>query len=100
MILPADMPDLTTDDLRGMIRRQAETPDRILRATAADGRPGHPVIFPSDLFGDLARLAGDRGARDVIAAHRDRLQFLPLHGEAALCDLDTPEQWARWRERQ
>ena len=43
-------------------------PGEILRATAADGRPGHPVLFGRRFFGQLAALKGDRGARSVIAA--------------------------------
>lgn len=100
MILPADMPDLTADDLRALATHHGKNPDRILRATSDDGLPGHPVIFPADLFGELVQLSGDRGARDVVAANRSRLELFALPGRHALCDLDTPEQWALWRKAQ
>lgn len=99
MILLADLPELEADDLRGMIAAFAAAPDGILRATSATGAPGHPVIFPADLLVELAQVAGDTGARDVIGRHRDRLRDHALPGERAITDLDTPEAWAAWRAR-
>lgn len=101
MILPADMPDLTTGDLAAMLDAydSAPPPRPILRATDARGVPGHPVVFPPDLFDALRELHGDTGARGVVAAHRDRLRLLPLPGGHATTDLDTPADWARWRAR-
>jgi CTP:molybdopterin cytidylyltransferase MocA len=97
MILPGDMPEIDAPDLRALIDAFRADPG-IWQATAEDGSPGHPVIFPSDLLGELAEVRGDRGGRAVIAAHSDRLRHLTLPGRRALTDLDTPEDWARWRE--
>lgn len=95
MILPADMPALTATDLHTMATAWADTPDNVLRATDADGTPGHPVIFPARLFPALAQLSGDQGARPVLATEHPRLVALP--GQHATTDLDTPEAWAAWR---
>lgn len=95
MILPADMPDLTRADLAHCIAAFDDT--RILRATAADGRPGHPVIFPRACLPALARLSGDCGARDLLKGADIALLTLP--GTHALTDLDTPADWAAWRAR-
>ncbi|RID93479.1 nucleotidyltransferase family protein [Gemmobacter lutimaris] len=97
MILPADMPELAAGALTEMQAAHRAAPDAILRGASGD-TPGHPVIFPVDLLPDLARLTGDEGARAVIAAHRGRLRLVQLPGRAALTDLDTPEDWARWRQ--
>ncbi len=95
MILPADMPELTADDLKTMWA--AHQPHAIARGTSATGQPGHPVIFPKDLFRELETLRGDEGAKSVLVRHRQRLDLVPLPGEHALTDLDTPEAWAAWR---
>ncbi|MFT7596639.1 MAG: molybdenum cofactor cytidylyltransferase [Paracoccaceae bacterium] len=100
MILPGDMPDLQTSDLLSLANAHAQQPAKILRATSADGIPGHPVIFPADLVPDLMAVTGDAGARSVIEANKDRLQTYALPGNRAICDLDTPQDWAKWRERQ
>ncbi len=94
-ILPADMPDITADDLATVLAAFAADPDRILRGAASDGRAGHPVVFPARLFGRLMALGGDAGAREVLRAEEVRL--CPLPAEHALTDLDTPEDWAAWR---
>jgi len=95
MILPADMPELTTEDLRKML--SAHTPGAIPRGCSADGQPGHPVIFPRECFEELQSLRGDQGARAVLAGHNDRITLVPLPDCHALVDLDTPEAWASWR---
>ena len=97
MVLPADMPDLTSSDLQTIANAWRADPDRIHRAAAADGTPGHPVIFPADLLPELAKLTGDTGARALLKAHKPREVRLP--GRHALTDLDTPEDWAAWRAR-
>lgn len=99
MILLADLPEIEAADLAGLLTAQTETPGAILRAASEDGQPGHPVVFPPDLFAELAQVTGDEGARRVVAAHRDRLRDLHLPGARAITDLDTPEDWAAWRAR-
>jgi molybdenum cofactor cytidylyltransferase len=99
MILPADMPEITTEDMAGMIEAFLATPEPrpILRATSADGEPGHPVILPSRLFGLLGGLRGDVGARSILLDRPNDIVAHPLPGDHALVDLDTPEDWAAWR---
>jgi molybdenum cofactor cytidylyltransferase len=97
MLLLADLPEIDAADLRHMVQSWVQTPTAILRATAADGTPGHPVCFPSDLRTELDRLAGDDGARAVLMRHKDRVRAVALPGRHAITDLDTPEDWAAWR---
>ncbi len=99
MVLLADMPDLTSGDLDAMLTLARETPDLILRACAAHGPPGHPVVFPVWIRPELAALTGDPGPRAVLERHKDRLRLIPLQGTRATTDLDTPEDWAAWRAR-
>lgn len=99
MILPADMPDFTTEALADMIAAFAEAPDRIWRGATATGAPGHPAIFPRALWGELAAATGDRGGIGVIRAHPERVSLFVLPGAMAVTDLDTPEDWAEWRAR-
>lgn len=95
MIVPADMPELTAADFATAARAfDAQVP---LRATADDGTPGHPVIFPAGLLALFANLTGDDGARAILKAHPPRLIALP--GSHAVTDLDTPEAWHDWRAR-
>ncbi|MCA3487931.1 MAG: nucleotidyltransferase family protein [Rhodobacter sp.] len=97
LVLLADLPEITTDDLSRLLARHAAISDLILHGTAADGTPGHPVLFPVWALPGLAVLTGDSGARDLLRQHRDRTEFIALPARHAVTDLDTPEDWAAWR---
>ncbi|KPQ06680.1 MAG: molybdenum cofactor cytidylyltransferase [Rhodobacteraceae bacterium HLUCCA12] len=98
MICPADMPDLDADDFRALAMAfRAEGGTRPVRAVAADGREGHPVVFPATLLAQFAELAGDRGAQAILRHHPP--VAVPRPGLRAVTDLDTPEEWAAWRQR-
>ncbi|HMO73410.1 MAG TPA: nucleotidyltransferase family protein [Paracoccaceae bacterium] len=97
MVLPADMPGLTADALQAVIAAFAAAPSGIHRGATADGRPGHPTVFPADLIPALTLVEGDEGGRSVIAAHLNRLRLVPLPGDAAVLDLDTPDDWEAFR---
>ena len=91
----ADMPDIDAMTLTRLSTAWQASDAAILRATDADGTPGQPVVFASELFPELLALTGDTGARNIIARHRGATCALP--GRAATTDLDTPEAWAEWR---
>lgn len=97
MLLLADLPEITAEDLTHLLTLWRQEPEAILRGAAQDGTPGHPVCFPPDLRDDLLTLRGDEGARSVLIRHRARLRAVPLPGTHATTDLDTPEDWAAWR---
>ncbi|MCT4609721.1 MAG: nucleotidyltransferase family protein [Pelagimonas sp.] len=99
MILPADMPDLRTEDLVSVVETYQNSPfPALVQARTPDGTPGHPVLFPKDCFASLRQVTGDQGARDVLRAHSNRLRPVTLPGQRAVTDLDTPEAWAEWRQ--
>ncbi|WP_425070858.1 nucleotidyltransferase family protein [Sagittula sp. S175] len=98
VILPADMPELEANDIRHLMEAFKSIPHPMLQqATAEDGTPGHPVLFPADCFSAMAQLTGDHGAREILRANQHRLRRVTLPGNRALVDLDTPEAWASWR---
>ncbi|TDE38430.1 nucleotidyltransferase family protein [Antarcticimicrobium sediminis] len=98
MILLADLPDLTTDDLQTVAAAMGARADTLIwRGATAAGKPGHPVIFARALFDELAALSGDNGAQMVIRRHAEHMALVPLPARHALNDLDTPEDWAAWR---
>lgn len=99
MILPADMPGFSSKALADLISRFRAEPDLIWRGGTTDGAPGHPAIFPRDLWGELQAVTGDEGGRSVLVRHMDRVRLVPLPGRMAVLDLDTPEDWAAFLDR-
>ncbi|WP_299416797.1 nucleotidyltransferase family protein [uncultured Sulfitobacter sp.] len=98
MLLLADMPDLTQDDLQTVLQAvDVKTDTLIWRATTSGGAMGHPVVFRASLFDDLKSLSGDSGASDVVKTYAMQTQLVALPANHARTDLDTPEAWENWR---
>jgi molybdenum cofactor cytidylyltransferase len=89
-IVPADMPFLAPDVLRGM-RAAFERAghDKIVYAATAAGEQRNPVLWPSHHFAALAALTGPRGAKRLIEAHAGEAIAVPVD-DWALSDIDTP----------
>ena len=60
-----------------------------------DGRRGHPVIFASDLFGEILDLTPDQGLNTVVKRQPERVVEVFVENPGVLRDIDTPEQFAR-----
>jgi molybdenum cofactor cytidylyltransferase len=56
-----------------------------------DGRRGNPVVWSRRFFQDLMGIQGDVGARYLIGNYAESVVEVPVAGEAALTDVDTPE---------
>lgn len=98
MILLADMPDITAEDIATLAALWRAGAGPILRAADADGQPGHPVILPKDCLPQIAKLTGDQGAGPILKHRARDVRLFPIGPQACL-DLDTPEDWAAWRAR-
>ena len=56
-----------------------------------DGRRGTPVVWSRRFFQDLMGIQGDVGARYLIGNYAESVVEVPVAGDAALTDVDTPE---------
>jgi molybdenum cofactor cytidylyltransferase len=56
-----------------------------------DGRRGNPVVWSRRFFHDLMSIQGDVGARHLIGNYAEAVVEVPVTGDAALIDVDTPE---------
>ncbi|MBQ2263298.1 MAG: nucleotidyltransferase family protein [Loktanella sp.] len=98
MILLADLVAITGDDLGTMLQARDHAPDHLIwRGATEDGKPGHPIIFDASLRPGFADLTGDHGGAVIIRAHQAQTCLVPLPGQRARLDLDTPEDWENWR---
>lgn len=85
----ADMPFIRPDTYRAVAAALA--PGRIV-IPAYDGRRGHPVGFDRCYFPDLKKLAGDRGARELITASPGAVVEVVVRDPGILVDVDEPAQ--------
>ncbi len=100
LVVLSDMPDVSRSDISHFFNAFSRNPNAIHRATDMDGTPGNPVLFPRRLFPDLQQLTGDMGARNLLKAEKDQVIHVKLPGNHATTNLNTPEDWAKWRQTQ
>lgn len=98
LMLLADLVDIEAEDMRRvMSAREAKTGAVAWRGTTEDGKPGHPILFDSALYPELMELSGDQGAKAVLSCYADQIVDVPLPGQRARTDLDSPDDWLLWR---
>lgn len=98
MILLADLPDLTADDLRRLMQATQTQPNALIwRGATPEGTGGHPMIVARHLFDAFQSLEGDAGGQSIVKTSADRVHLVPFSDNRARADLDTPEAWAAWR---
>ena len=88
LLMLADQPAVTAEDLRRLVGTWRRQPQCIV-AAHYDGITGVPAVFPREDFQALAALRGDAGARALLKRGGERLVRVPL--QAAAIDIDTPE---------
>jgi len=100
LVALADMPDITTDDYLNLIKAFLNDPNaNIHRAASADGTGGNPVLLPRWALTDPDIFTGDAGARHLLRQQAKRVRLVPLPDTHAITDLDTPQDWEKWRRR-
>ncbi len=62
-----------------------------------DGKRGNPVVWSRRFFPDLMAVEGDVGARHLIGRYAEAVAEVPVTGNGALIDVDTPEALAAVR---
>ncbi|MBY3318768.1 NTP transferase domain-containing protein [Rhizobium laguerreae] len=91
LIMLADMPAISTAHLDALISAFRNAGGEAVVRAVSRGKPGNPVILPRSLNQAVLRLEGDVGARDIIAT--SGLPVLDVDvGDAALLDVDTPDE--------
>jgi molybdenum cofactor cytidylyltransferase len=87
----ADMPQVDAALINRLIA--AFDPERgaLVVVPSIDGRRGNPVVWSRRFFHDLMSIQGDVGARHLIGNYAEAVVEVPVSGDAALTDIDTPE---------
>jgi len=91
VICLGDMPLIDAQLIDRLI--EAFAPDRgnLIVVPVAGGRRGNPVLWSRRFFGELMGLEGDIGARHLVARHGEAVAEVPVEGEGAFLDIDTPQ---------
>lgn len=99
MVLLGDLAALEAADLRAVLDARDARPGHLIwRGATQDGAAGHPIIFSGQLRPDFAQLQGDGGGEALVRPLKAQTWFEPLPDNRARLDLDTPEDWDRFRK--
>ncbi len=90
MVLLADMPGVTADDLTALIDAFRAAEGQAIVRAVSNGKRGNPVILPRATYAEILKLQGDIGARHIV--ENSGLAVIDIEiGAAAHLDVDTPE---------
>jgi len=60
-------------------------------------RRGHPWLVARPLWDELLKMKSPQSPRDFLNGHRDEIQYVEVDDPNILADLDTPEDYQKWR---
>lgn len=101
MLLLADLPEITTGDMNLILNARDNDPDHLIwRGATRHGAPGHPILFDASLRDEFAKLRGDGGGEALVKPLMKQTHLTRFDTDRARLDLDTPQEWAAWRNQQ
>jgi molybdenum cofactor cytidylyltransferase len=90
-----DHPLVSADTIKTLISSFRESPLPILIASY-QGKRGHPVLFSSQVYGEILAAPLDQGAKVVVRKDPTRVREIPLDDPGILADIDTPQDYQRY----
>ncbi len=92
VVVPADMPGLSSETCRACIEAYSADPKRIVIARYKEKR-GHPMIFPFDMRTVVDTLEG--GLRMLASASGGQVQYIDVDDPGVGIDVNTPAEYER-----
>lgn len=93
LVWPVDHPLVRTETVTAMIARFRSGRAPVI-VPSHRGRRGHPALFAAETIPELFTARPEEGARAVVHAHADRVEF-EVDDPGVVNDIDTPEEYAR-----
>jgi molybdenum cofactor cytidylyltransferase len=94
-----DMPGVSAGLLDRLMAAFSPVEGRSICVPTVAGKRGNPVLWARRFFPEIAKVAGDTGAKHLIGEYADLVCEVEMSGEAAITDIDTPEALAAWRRQ-
>jgi molybdenum cofactor cytidylyltransferase len=98
LIFLADMPFVRVETIHAMANafwKSQKTNTIVL--PMYEGKRGHPVLLPRCYFEEIQKLQGDKGAREILQKHHEKICFIQSKTPEVLLDIDTKEEWFKWK---
>lgn len=96
LVTPVDSPKVSAVTVTNLIAARLDGAE--VAVPTSGGRRGHPILFGRSAMAELLDPLPE-GARTVLRRHEADLVYVPADDDAVLLDVDTPDEYARLRER-
>ena len=93
LVMLADQPLITSEDIEGFIIEFKKGSKSILASKYENESIGVPVIFDKSYFGELTQLNEDKGAKTIIKKCSEKVMTINLGNK--LVDIDTKEAYQK-----
>jgi molybdenum cofactor cytidylyltransferase len=90
VVMLADMPQVDAALIDRLIAAYDAQKSALIAVPVIDGKRGNPVLWSRRFFPELMAVTGDVGARHLIAKYPEAVVDVPMTGQGALVDVDTP----------
>jgi molybdenum cofactor cytidylyltransferase len=97
LFLAGDQPFLRSELIDALIER-FEKSRALIVAPSFEGQPRNPLLFRRELFPNLLKLTGNRGARALFEKNRDQAELVPWGEEIPCIDVDARADYERLKE--
>ena len=94
LIALGDMPWVRAEHVDALIAAFDPKGPSTICVPVHDRKRGHPVLWSSRHFGEMRKLGGDVGARELLERHADAVLAVPVDDAAVHLDIDTPDMLA------
>jgi molybdenum cofactor cytidylyltransferase len=91
MVCLGDMPLIDAKLIDKLIGAFSPERGSLIVVPTSDGRRGNPVLWSRRFFGELMGLSGDIGGRHLVDHHSEAVVEVPVDGDGAFLDIDTPQ---------
>jgi molybdenum cofactor cytidylyltransferase len=100
VITPVDCPPLAPQSLALLRDSFHRALARNLWAVVPEnnGRHGHPLLVGLDFIRKFLDAPVDKNARDILHAHADRIEYVPVPDDLSRAGMNTPEEYGAYGE--
>jgi len=98
MIAPVDCPPLVPSSLALLSESFQRALARDLWAVAPEnsGKHGHPLLVSHNFIRRFLDAPVTSSARDILHAHADRIEYVPVPDDLSRAGMNTPEEYASY----
>ena len=91
IVLLGDMPQVDGPLIDRLLAAFDPEKGGLIVIPSIEGKRGNPVVWSRRFFPDLRTIDGDVGARHLIGTYTEAVVEVPVTGNGALADIDTPD---------